>query len=367
MLWIIGFILFFAGLMFPSKKQITILLFGFLWVLFAFNTYNADYIAYEGIYQRIGDGYQWTISHYEVGFVALCKICYRLFGLNYQQFVILMASICTVLLIDVVKRYAKYNRQNTILALFMVFQYWVMICQYRYYVGFLLALIGIDIFLNRDDRTGLVRSIFCILSGALFHYSIALFLIVLLVKKLSVKQTFLFLPIAVGLFLLLRLGVFNGIISRIVPGFKLERWLYAEGNRSWAGILLLVVVRLLILGIEHYIYKRESVKVSYDGLYVKRLEQLVKITAICSAFLVFELFNKNYERLFRVPLFLAFVFLTYYKSRNKITLRKVPRSYLMFVGYFGLYMTSFYLSFGGWFVHNLVPLMNNNILLWGSK
>lgn len=356
------------GFIFPSKKSITYLMLLYMWFIFAFNTMNGDYIAYAAVYKRIGDGYLWTISHYEIGFVAACELFYRVFKLSYEQFIVVVALFSTILFGIVIRLYSKLKKQNIIIALFVIVEYWMMICQYRFYIGMLFALIGLYLYMHNDGIKGTLLYLLFIALGVTFHNSIALFLLLMIAKKLSIKQCFYVIPISIGALLLIRMGWLSSIINMFIPAHKIENWIYSEGNRSASGIAFLLVIRILLLLVEYFVQKKERVKFQFENPeYIATLENILKITIISGAYNVLEMINKNYERMFRIPLFLFFVFLSYYIAKHKINVRRVPMHYLVCVGYIFIYMISFYISFDGWFVHNLIPILTyNSILGWGG-
>lgn len=358
-------LLFVLGIVRSSDKIITGLILLFMWILFAFNTQNGDYSNYIAIYNGIGNGSAWALAQYEEGYIALCILGYRILKLDYANFMILVATITTLLLCLVVRLYSKNKQQNIVYILFMVFLYWMMICQYRSYISFLLTMIGIYFLIERDDWKGNVLFVLFVLLAFTFHRSSILYLLYLVAKKMDMKRIRWIIPIACVIVILPRYSFFNNIIARFLPAFKMTNWLYSEGNRSTIGILLLIAVRILLILIENSLYKAE-VKRGADTLILNRGDMLCKMSTISLAFLTLEIYNKNYERLFRIPLMLAFFLFTDYLSTKKIDLRRVPRvpiHYFIFVGYLGLYMAVFYVSFSGWFEHNLIPIFTFNSLL----
>lgn len=189
-------LLFVLGIARPSNKIITGLLLLFMWILFAFNTQNGDYSNYVAIYNGIGNGSAWALAQYEEGYIALCILGYRILNLDYANFMILVSTITTLLLCLVVRLYSKNMRQNIVYILFMVFLYWMMICQYRSYISFLLTMIGIYFLIERDNWKGNVLFVLFVLLAFTFHRSSIFYLLYLVAKKLDMKKILLIIPIA---------------------------------------------------------------------------------------------------------------------------------------------------------------------------
>ena len=109
------------GFALPSNKYVTLIMLVYMWFVFAFNTSNGDYLNYVGIYTRIGNGYLWTISNYEVGYVAICKLSSGVLHLSYADFIILIATISTLLFVIVIKLWTDFQNQNTVISLFIIY------------------------------------------------------------------------------------------------------------------------------------------------------------------------------------------------------------------------------------------------------
>lgn len=96
-----------------------------------------------------------------------------------------------------------------------------------------------------------------------------------------------------------------------------------------------------------------------------RIDLIRKMTLISLAFLALEVFNKNFERLFRVPIMLAFFLLASYTSKERISLKRLPIRYVYFAGYMVLYFAAFAVSFTEWFSSCLIPIFSCNSLFPG--
>lgn len=349
------------GFVFPSSKKISYWMYIWMWVLFAFNTNNADYANYLGIYSRIGSGTSYTIANYETGFVLLCRLCNR-FGLDYSAFLVLVATVTTIMFAIVIRLYCAGIRRNIVISIFLITLYWINICQYRNYIAFLIVMIGLYYYLYCDAKRGTIIFLLSNLLAFSFHRSSVLFLLLLLVKPLSIKKCFFAIPISMIPFILLRNGSFYSLVNRFVPAYKINGFLYNDSHRTFVGVFALVLVRILLLIMEFAILNRDN-----HNEIIKKEETFVtstiKIMILSFAFLALEAFDPNYERLFRVPLMLSMVLFAQYGERYNVTARKVPLNYLGLVGFYALYMVAFYVSNQSWFYSVLIPVLTNNRLI----
>lgn len=362
MLAFISILVFVLGFILQSNKKLTWVMLLWMWVLFAFNTLNGDYLAYETIYNRIAANDARMISTYEELFVLLCQMGSRVFGWNYQQFIILIATIATILFAIVIKLYCNGVRQNLVISLFMLFLYWMFICQHRTYIALMLVLIGLYFLNYYEGWRGIAfYAVFLVLAIG-FHRMAALYIILIASKFFDIKKLLLFIPILMAVITQIRNPVFTSFISKYLAGYKMDRWLYADGSRTLTGVIILVFIRILMVAIEYHCYYKK-VQSGGNSECLKRQRFILTVTIICLAMLPLEVLKKDYERLVRLPLFLSFVFFANYLEMSKIDRHHLPLNAVVYGGYIGVYFISFYTSFYGWFLHNLIPILNNNSLI----
>ncbi len=362
MVALISILVVVLGFILQSNKQYTWFMLVWMWILFAFNTLNGDYLAYEMIYKRIAANDSRIIKIYEEFFVLLCQMGSKVFHWNYQQFIVFMATFSTILFAVVIKLYCDGVKQNLVISLFMIFLYWMFICQYRTYIALLFVLVGLYCLYRIDDWKGPVLFVLFVIVGAAFHRMAALFIVLIAAKFINVNRLIIAVPIIMAVVSQIRNPAFSSFLSRYVAGYKMDRWLYSEGSRTWTGIIILIIVRVLMVGIEYHCYNKRK-RININNIYLKSQEYILKITIICLGMLPLEFIKKDYERLARLPLFLSFVFLAEYLKSSRIDKRHLPLNAVTYAGYLGLYMISFYTSFYGWFIHNLVPIMRYNSLV----
>ena len=361
MLYIIGATLVILGIIFPKNKFVTLCLLGYMWVIFAFNTANADYRSYEYIYRRIALGNLWSTTVKERGFVYLVYLCANYLKINYQQFLILLASMATVMFGVVIIKFTKNT--NVVLALFICNPYWLMICQHRSYIALIFVMIGVYFLLFKEGLKGEVLFIVCVCVGALFHVSVLIYLVFLVCKKIDSSMIAKIVPILILGIFILRSNVFVTFISHYISSMKAERWLRAAVDRTWIGIFLVVVVHAAMVGIEYYIWQTDRSNEQISHKCNKLEENIFKITLICFPLTILEIYSYHFERLFRLLLLLFYILSAEYVNEHRINIRKMSIIHLSIIGYIFMYFVYFYIAYNGWFLTVFRPILENNLLL----
>lgn len=362
MVLILSLFVLLCGFIAPCDKKITKIMYAWMWILFAFNTNNADYNAYMRIYKNIVQGKQYTIDTYEKGYVFVCKLCGEILKLDYKVFVILIALLTMILFAMTITLYCKEINQNIVISLFMIFLYWIYICQYRSYISLLFVLIGIYWLYRKEGTIGNVGFFIFIFLGALFHTSALFFLILFFIKKIDINKIFYLVPIVVLLGVFLRSNFTTNILAQFIPAYKMQNWLYSDGTRSVYGVVLTIFSRISLPCLEYYIYKQESCIKNIDTRYIKLQEMIIKCTCLCLMIVPLELLVKDYERISRLSIFFLLIFLAYYTYEHEVTLRKIPLELILMILYLIIYMVTFYISHSAWFGSVLIPVLTENMI-----
>ena len=361
MLIIIGLVLVIASLVFPKSKIVTLLFLLYLWILFGFNTENADTFNYIGIYERIGSGYAWTIRNYEFGFGSLCSFSYNVLKLSYQSFLVLVASICSCLLLINIYLYNGFKNQNYILVLFFLTIYCSMICQYRYYLAFLIFLVGLYFFLETEGLKGDMVFLAFLFLACLFHKATILYGICFLIKKVNLKRIFYLTLLVVVFFIFLRNGYYPEFILNYIPLHKIH-YILEDTNRSLLGMAFVFLFRVSLPVIQLMLLTADRLK----GLKSELLtfdEYMLKIGVVCTSVIVMEIFDKNFERFFRLPIFLSFIMFSNSSYYRAFRTHKFSAAFLIFLIYFMVYLFYFNYSFQGWISSTVIPIFTKNVLL----
>lgn len=344
MLYIIALILICLCFYRPSNKKVEIAMLIFMWFLFAFNTYNADYAAYERIYQRIGWGDFWGTTVSEEGYIGLVYVCNRFLHMSYSDFCVLLATIATVLLFLLTKKMAV-NR-NIVYALFLCFPYWAMVCQNRTYIGFLLGGLGLYCLFAYREKKGTFLFVLLTLAGGVFHRATWFNLCYICIRKFTTRTIVVITTVFSLLMLLFRTQAVVNILSNFVPMQKINNWLLSGSRRSMVGVMLLVLMRIILVFLEWYMCNHKKGKEIGALVYS---DEILKVTILSLAILTFEIYIPEYERVFRLPMYLSYCLFADYSFNKRITFRNVPLIYILFIGFYIVFIIYFFTGFSSWF------------------
>lgn len=353
------------GFLLRSNKRYTYFMLFWMWIQFAFNTVNGDYIPYTRIYKHIVEGNSIVIGQYEKGFVFLAYICGHTLDFTYEQFIVVMATFSIVLFAIVLQLFCAEGNQNLVISIFMVLMYWVMICQYRTFISILFSLIGIYFLEHQEGIKSILLFVLFVFLGVLFHRAAGLFLILILAKRFNIKVIYTLIPLFLLLTVVLKSNTAISIISRYVPMYKVERWLmFDSGTRSWMGLVMVIFSRVLLPFLEQYCYSMEITHGEDPKFsYMKIQDFIIKISYISWAFIPLEFAITDYERLARLPLILSMFFISIILSKHKYGFHSVPLGVVLFFVYYVIYGWMYFISYNGWIYHNLIPILTNNKLI----
>ena len=130
--------------------------------------------------------------------------------------------------------------------------------------------------------------------------------------------------------------------------------------------MILTAVHVLILLTAVYFYhiiQKEGNIGEKKAEQSKRDEYILKTIIICFAFLPLEFIDRNYERFFRIALFLFYVLYGNYLSVKKNNLKYLPVGKLLCYSSVVSYYILFYYVFSTWFETVLVPVLNKNYII----
>lgn len=373
MLYIAAAILIILGFIFPKNKAVTVLFLLLYWILLGFNTGNADFEAYENIYAQIGVGNLWGTSVDEEGFIYLMYFCSNTLHFTYPEFLIFFSTICTALLAVVAVLYSK-NR-NIVLGLFLLYSYWVMVVQIRSHLATLLALIGVYFLIYYNDKKSIALFFGFVLVSIFFHRSMVFFLPLCLVRFLDVKRTAIVTAICSAGFLSIRLPFVASLMGTFLSQEKINSWLLSDRDRTLFSLLMLVTIRVIYLAAVYFLYSslnknsylfekmqhviQGSSKVTYDVL----AERIFKISILGMAYIALEAFSKDYERLFRLVIFLSYVMFADYTCAKRVSMGKIQLSYISYYAFVIVFLGYFFYVYGGWIDIAFRPVFESNSLI----
>ncbi|MCR5047383.1 MAG: EpsG family protein [Saccharofermentans sp.] len=328
-----------------------------MWILYAFNDNNGDYVYYYYDYLKIGRGDFYSFSFNEEGYILFAYFCSRYLHFTYQHFVILTSAISTLMLGFVVVRLSA--QPNVVLALFMLNPYWMMICQTRFYMAFLCVLVGYVFLIKYEGLKGIVLFLMWVAASGFVHRTGWLCLILVFARIKNRKIVGWLMTIIALAIISFRSPIGLRIALRFLPVKKANDWLTVEAHRSLTGVVILILIRVLLLVAAVYIYRRLKEK----GCSSNRDFYLVVGIILMMSFLPMEWIDKNFERFFRFSLMFVYFLYGDFREAYPVRFKSMPFGHVIVAGAVLVYYAFFAVSFSGWFEHNLVPIMENNLLL----
>lgn len=143
------------GLLFPRNRFVSFFLLVIDWVLFAFSTGNADWLAYQAIYRDSA----WSIKtvhgfygNIEIGFQILCSFCRDILHLDYVMFRGVILTLTLMLFFFTIKRYTRNTAM--VLSLFTIFPLLISGVQIRSWIAFCIVFWAIR-YLEADTIKGM--------------------------------------------------------------------------------------------------------------------------------------------------------------------------------------------------------------------
>ena len=297
---------FLIGLIFVTslvrnKKIGSFLLFVYLWRLFAFSYGNADYFNYELQYQIYGTNFVFdTIQN--VGFKFICKVATD-FGLDYQTFLIVEATIILSVVFFVIIRFSDDPWMVSVL--FIIYSFPIDTVQVRNFLGRTAVLLGLAIFLSAKPKLVKYIGMFvCILMGALIHVSVFSYFLFFLIPFLERKYIkFWIIGIVVLEFVMFR--NFQTIALLVTSNSNVNEYMSKSVS---IGYVIFVILYMLI----NYIISYSCYEISQkrDVVDLKRLSFIdfaFRINTLLLVFVPMACVANDFFRLFRISIFLNYI------------------------------------------------------------
>ena len=307
MSYFLAVLLIFAGFIKRNSKIVAFLLFALLWVLFGWNTDNADYANYERGYSSAHGAFRFNS---EVGFQLLYKL-FILAGLEYKHFLIILSFIGLLIIYKTIKIYTE--NIAIVLALYLIFPFIIDVVQFRNFLIMSIVLYGTH-FIIEEKRRGTLIFVILVLFATSIHYSALFYLFFILIRQKNISSlTILSLIITVfGL-----ITVFTDLIPNLamifVPSEKIDHWF---SNRFNWGIIIAVVIYAINYFFIHYAYlkirsetesKRQERDNNSQNTNFKFVEAVYKINIILLMLFPLLVFNMIFFRLDRNIFILNFI------------------------------------------------------------
>ncbi|HCF38842.1 MAG TPA: hypothetical protein DER56_07280 [Thermosipho africanus] len=296
-------IFIFLGLFKKRSKIITAFLIIIMWILFGWNTGNADYYNYNIAYNYFSNS-PWVYNK-ELGFQLLCKIS-NFLGLEYGQFLILTSIIGLLLIRSTVKKYTK----NTafVLSLYFVFPFLLDAVQVRNFLSMSTIIYALRFLI---DKRGFYRMkyILFVIVASTFHYAALFYLTFLLAEVRNTKKLTAY---CIFISVIGVLSSYTGIIPKLVSGITSSAKVYGWfTDRMSLGIIIMIIIHMVALFLIHYAKSRiikgeRKIKIEskikkhhYELINLDFIDFVYKINIISLLAFVFYTFNMSFFRLYR--------------------------------------------------------------------
>ena len=159
-----------------------VIFFAITWILFAFNTDNADYQNYANAFKNVGYGLE--NNYFETGFLFLTRLAI-LVGLNYPAFLAMIATISLLLVASSV--FYLTNNRSFVWLLYTIYPFVFDVVQYRNFLAFSIVFFALR-FLVDENKKSLLKFVLLVIIATTIHSSSIIYFAFLLVKVKSNKK-----------------------------------------------------------------------------------------------------------------------------------------------------------------------------------
>lgn len=216
MLYIVSFIIILANIVNKNNKLLFLLTIIFMWILGGWSYGTADYYNYNNIYNWSLNEIQ--INNTEIGFSMIMRICNK-FGLNYQQFLIIIFAIGLILIGYTIMKYSK--TPNMVLAAYFIFTFIINATQFRQFLATSIFVFSFQYLLGKDRKSD-VKYIVGVMVASSIHFSAIFMLLLLLPKKYNIRKVSYITIIGILILSLLYLINSNRYIISILEIFNIK-------------------------------------------------------------------------------------------------------------------------------------------------
>lgn len=314
-------VVFALGLIWPKKKVVVVvdaLVLGLLIGLRGGN--STDYYNYLVEYNK-AQSIPVSMADFP-GYNLLMRVSQNL-GINFTQFVFLIAFLSVILMIVGMSKLNKYV--PFALSLFLIYPFGHEAAQMRTFLADAIVCVALSFLLARNSKKSkynyLIFFIFTFFAAeihtlAWFYFGAGLIYILLRNRK---HNTFIMFLGVVVLLVLIRGGILNPIIQSQLTTDKLDHWL---NNSTGLGVVLYTAITLLIYGmIQLILMQLEYI----DGNQVKiGIYENIRIFSN-SILLLIPFFTKDitYDRLWRIFLIILYLYSGEFLYSKKIKKYKI--------------------------------------------
>jgi hypothetical protein len=289
----------------------------FLWTLFAFNTYNSDYLGYEDHFKRIASASFdkiFSVSNFEKGFILIMKLCSLIIN-DYRFCLMVIATASIVLIYISVREYA--DSPVLVLLFYFLYPFLLDVVQIRMCLASSIILFSIR-FLTKSNKKNLIAYICCISLASTIHI---LSILAFAFLAVYIQNKRILVRICTITTIVLYVLIFT--VPNIINIFPAAKQVYFT---SRSGFVKLSFVWLLISIVMSIICHHFSSKIHGErrNLYVA----ITKVFVVSMMFAPFIVLTNNFYRAYRI-LFILFYCLIFSHENNLLTNDNKVRIYQM--------------------------------------
>lgn len=309
-----------SGFIKKDSKIVTFILLVLIYILFAFEHSDGDYLVYEYLFSNISIGDEFALA-YEAFFVILCKTADHL-GLSFDQLRYIVSFSSVLLLFFAAKKFTK----NTafVFALFFIFPALFDAELFRQLTGSCFVIFGMQYLINSKSWIDYLKYIGFVVIGALFHSSLWFCLVYMLILIRN-KKTIRLMVLSIVTVILLVPGLFFTIFSHLpIREFLVQK--YQTGSYSNINGIIYTSFVLFITYMMSVVSSPRAKMVKTNMLIEKQtmvysssenLQNKIRDLNIVALLLIVPMyFSENSERLLHIVLFYNYLALANVVTRK---------------------------------------------------
>lgn len=276
-----------------SSAIIFITLFLTAWIIFGFNTYNADYSAYEAVY------YNSSLNvDYEIGYIIFSQIVSAL-GINFQGFRVLYGLIALVILF---KSLYDYAGNMGVLAAYLLYPFLFDVTQVRIFMAEAIVIFSIR-FLKEKNKKNVRNFIICIVIAMTFHTTAIVYFALALAYIKDTKKVLRISCIVVAFLLVINFGA-NQLLYVLISALSFlgTNWVNGLGYITfWSNLrtqmLLYLAIGIMICLVDYFKDKLcETYKLEKNSILLR------KVLYVSMMYIPLIGFGPSFGRMFRCML-----------------------------------------------------------------
>ena len=345
----------------------------FMWIVFWGNTKNPDYETYNRLYSNIQSGASvFNTSEAEIGYQILMKIG-ALLGLSYKMFISIVSLCCYALIHSTVKRFC--TNYNYIYVLYFIFPFFLDVVQIRNFIVMSLFIYAVRYLFDNTKRSQM-KYILIIFLGSLIHYSLLLFLPMILISFDSRKNLIRIISVTSvfgSLIILLNnkeIPFIKQIASFVFDSNKVLFWFDSKTNWGFLLFWFMQTCSFLIMWytkVSIIKYYKKDINQMNDPLYIYSYDndlRFVKliywINVMAFSFFPLYLMASTFTRLMRNIILLNYISFAITNKRIKNINEKVIYNTLIMVYILVFFLVELFLPYKDTIIN---AILQNNIVL----